>query len=53
MITTLHTEWTVGDVCKGFIFDKTRARDSLALMGSSLSNRSISVIISMETENAT
>ena len=22
MITTLHTEWTVGDVCKGFIFDK-------------------------------
>lgn len=53
MITTLHTEWTVGDVCKGFIFDKNEGKGLFGLDGSSLSNRSISVIISMETENAT
>ena len=22
MKTTLHTDWTVDDICKGFVFDK-------------------------------
>ena len=29
MITTLHTEWTVGDVCKGFIFDKNEGKGQI------------------------
>ena len=40
MKTTLHTDWTVGDICKGFVFDRnegkglslteTKAKDCLA-----------------------
>lgn len=33
MITTLHTEWTVGDVCKGFIFDKNEGKGLFGLDG--------------------
>ena len=33
MITTLHAEWTVGDVCKGFIFDKNEGKGLFGLDG--------------------
>ena len=26
MKTTLHTDWTVGDICKGFVFDKNEGK---------------------------
>lgn len=53
MITTLHTEWTVGDVCKGFIFDKNEGKGLFGLDGQLIIQPEYSVIISMETENAT
>lgn len=31
MKTTLHTDWTVGDICKGFVFDKTEGWEDVAL----------------------
>lgn len=33
MKTTLHTNWTVGDVCKGFIFDKNENKGLFGLDG--------------------
>ena len=33
MITTLHTDWTVGDVCKGFIYDKNENKGLFGLNG--------------------
>ena len=33
MITTLHTDWTVGDVCKGFIYDKNEGKGLFGLGG--------------------
>lgn len=33
MITTLHTDWTVGDVCKGFIFDRNENKGLFGLDG--------------------
>lgn len=33
MKTTLHTDWTVGDVCKGFIFDKNEGKGLFGLGG--------------------
>lgn len=33
MITTLHTDWTVGDVCKGFIFDRNENKGLFGLGG--------------------
>lgn len=33
MITTLHTDWTVGDVCKGFIYDKNENKGLFGLSG--------------------
>lgn len=33
MITTLHTDWTVGDVCKGFIFDRNENKGLFGLNG--------------------
>lgn len=33
MKTTLHTDWTVGDVCKGFIFDKNEGKGLFGLDG--------------------
>ena len=27
MKTTLHTDWTVGDICEGFVFDRNEAKD--------------------------
>lgn len=33
MITTLHTDWTVGDICKGFIFDKNENKGLFGLDG--------------------
>ena len=33
MITTLHTDWTVGDVCKGFIYDKNEGKGLFGLNG--------------------
>lgn len=33
MITTLHTEWMVGDVCEGFVFDKNEGRGLFGLDG--------------------
>lgn len=31
MKTTLHTDWTVGDVCKGFVFDKNEGKGLFGL----------------------
>ena len=33
MKTTLHTDWTVGDVCKGFVFDKQEGKGLFGLDG--------------------
>ena len=33
MKTTLHTDWTVGDVCKGFIYDKNEGKGLFGLSG--------------------
>ncbi|MBR4635094.1 MAG: DUF262 domain-containing protein [Clostridia bacterium] len=33
MKTTLHTDWTVGDVCKGFIFDRNEGKGLFGLGG--------------------
>lgn len=33
MKTTLHTDWTVGDVCEGFIFDKNEGKGLFGLDG--------------------
>ena len=33
MITTLHTDWTVGDVCKGFVFDQNENKGLFGLSG--------------------
>ncbi|MCR5560062.1 MAG: DUF262 domain-containing protein [Schwartzia sp.] len=33
MKTTLHTDWTVGDICKGFIFDKNEGKGLFGLGG--------------------
>ena len=33
MKTTLHTEWTVGDICKGFIYDKNENKGLFGMNG--------------------
>lgn len=33
MKTTLHTDWTVGDVCRGFIFDRNEGKGLFGLDG--------------------
>ena len=33
MKTTLHTDWTVGDVCKGFVYDKNEDKGLFGLDG--------------------
>ena len=33
MKTTLHTDWTVGDICKGFIYDKNENKGLFGLDG--------------------
>lgn len=33
MKTTLHTDWTVGDVCKGFVFDRNEGKGLFGLDG--------------------
>ena len=33
MKTTLHTDWTVGDVCKGFIYDRNEDKGLFGLNG--------------------
>lgn len=33
MKTTLHTDWTVGDVCKGFIYDRNEGKGLFGLDG--------------------
>lgn len=33
MKTTLHTDWTVGDLCKGFIYDKNEGKGLFGLGG--------------------
>lgn len=33
MKTTLHTDWTVGDICKGFIFDRNEGKGLFGLDG--------------------
>lgn len=33
MKTTLHTDWTVGDICKGFIYDKNENKGLFGLSG--------------------
>ena len=33
MKTTLHTDWTVGDICKGFTFDKNEGKGLFGLDG--------------------
>ena len=34
METTLRTDWTVGDICKGFIYDKNEGKGLFGLSGS-------------------
>ena len=34
MKTTLRTDWTVGDICKGFIYDKNEGKGLFGLSGS-------------------
>ena len=33
MKTTLHTDWTVGDICKGFVYDKNEDKGLFGLDG--------------------
>ncbi len=33
MITVLHTDWTVGDICKGFIYDRNEDKGLFGLNG--------------------
>lgn len=33
MKTTLHTDWTVGDICKGFVFDKEENKGLFGMDG--------------------
>lgn len=33
MKTTLHTDWTIGDVCKGFVYDKNEGKGLFGLGG--------------------
>lgn len=33
MITSLHTDWTVGDICKGFVYDKNEGKGLFGLNG--------------------
>lgn len=33
MRTTLHTDWTVGDICKGFVFDRNEGKGLFGLDG--------------------
>lgn len=33
MKTTLHTDWTVGDICKGFVYDKNENKGLFGLDG--------------------
>ena len=33
MKTTLHTDWTVGDICEGFVFDKNEGKGLFGLGG--------------------
>lgn len=33
MRTTLHTDWTVGDVCRGFVFDRSEGKGLYGLDG--------------------
>ena len=33
MKTTIHTDWTVGDVCKGFVFDRNEGKGLFGLDG--------------------
>lgn len=33
MKTTLHTDWTVGDICEGFVFDKNEGKGLFGLDG--------------------
>ena len=33
MKTTLHTEWTVEDICKGFVYDKNEDKGLYGLDG--------------------
>lgn len=33
MKTTLHTDWTVGDICKGFIYDKNENKGLFGMNG--------------------
>lgn len=33
MKTTLHTDWTVGDLCKGFVFDRNEGKGLFGLDG--------------------
>ena len=33
MRTTLHTDWTVGDVCRGFVFDRSEGKGLSGLDG--------------------
>lgn len=46
MKTDLHTDWTVEDICKGFIFDKNENKGFLDWMESSLSSRNTKETIS-------
>lgn len=51
MKTTLHTEWTVEDICKGFTYNELEGKGLFGLDGRSLSNPSINAITSTTMGN--
>ena len=51
METTLHTEWTVEDICKGFTYNELEGKGLFGLDGGSLSNPSINAITSTTMGN--
>lgn len=52
MKTTLHTEWTVADVCKGFTYNELEGKGLFGLDGRLTISRNTSDITSTMTENA-
>lgn len=51
MKTTLHTEWTVADICKGFTYNALEGKGLFGLDDGLPSSLNISVITSTMTVN--
>lgn len=53
MKTTLHTEWTVADVCKGFTYNELEGKGLFGLDGRLTISRNTSDITSTMTASVT